>query len=96
MEVIKVDFSKCKYYDDLHKVLKETFNFPDYYGKNVDALWDCIGDILIYSSKKDILVEVYGTKNMPSNVMKNEMKLILKIFNRVHEYCSDVVFKIMS
>jgi len=27
-----------------HKMLKEIFNFPDYYGENLDALWDCITD----------------------------------------------------
>ena len=27
-----------------HKMLKDIFEFPDYYGKNLDALWDCITD----------------------------------------------------
>ena len=25
-----------------HVLLKEVFDFPDYYGKNLDAFWDCI------------------------------------------------------
>jgi len=95
MEVIKVDFSKCKYYDDLHKVLKETFNFPDYYGENIPALWDCITEVLVYSGKREILVEVYGTRSIPKELNK-VMKSILEIFDDVHEECSDVVFKIMS
>ena len=28
-----------------HKYLKETLNFPDYYGENLDALYDCLTDI---------------------------------------------------
>ena len=28
-----------------HDYLKELFDFPDYYGKNLDALYDCLGDM---------------------------------------------------
>ena len=28
-----------------HDYLKEVFNFPDYYGKNLDALYDCLCEI---------------------------------------------------
>lgn len=30
---------------DGHDYLKEILNFPDYYGKNLDALYDCLTDI---------------------------------------------------
>lgn len=30
---------------DGHDYLKEVLNFPDYYGKNLDALYDCLTDI---------------------------------------------------
>lgn len=28
-----------------HDYLKEAFDFPDYYGKNLDALYDCLCEI---------------------------------------------------
>ena len=28
-----------------HDYLKKVFDFPDYYGKNLDALYDCLTDI---------------------------------------------------
>lgn len=28
-----------------HDYLKEVLNFPDYYGKNLDALYDCLTEI---------------------------------------------------
>ena len=28
-----------------HDYLKEVFNYPDYYGKNLDALYDCLCEI---------------------------------------------------
>lgn len=39
-----LDFRKVNNIDEAHKILKETFDFPDYYGKNLDALNDCIGE----------------------------------------------------
>ena len=30
---------------DGHDYLKEILNFPDYYGKNLDALYDCLCEI---------------------------------------------------
>ena len=42
MQDITLDFTGCKYFLELHDVLKKAFGFPDYYGKNLDALWDCL------------------------------------------------------
>ena len=29
----------------VHEYLKEQLNFPEYYGKNLDALYDCLTDL---------------------------------------------------
>lgn len=49
----------------MHKYLKEVFSFPDYYGCNLDALWDCLyevrpGRITIYNA------EFAGRNSLPS------------------------------
>lgn len=31
--------------DTLHNFFAEGLDFPDYYGKNLDALFDCLGEI---------------------------------------------------
>ena len=38
---IVLDFSQCRYFLQVHELLKEKFGLPEYYGKNWDALWDC-------------------------------------------------------
>ena len=40
MNTITLDFSGIKSYWELHEYLKESFRLPDYYGHNMDALWD--------------------------------------------------------
>lgn len=42
MNVIELDFTGIKSLWELHEYLKEAFDLPDYYGHNMDALWDCL------------------------------------------------------
>ena len=39
---IVLDFSLCNNKYRIHNLLKDKFGFPDYYGENWDAFWDCI------------------------------------------------------
>ena len=55
MDKYTVDFSKVKYYIEIHEVLKRDLDFPDYYGGNTDALWDCLTDMLGDPSYIEIL-----------------------------------------
>lgn len=41
MEVI-IDGERIKTIDDFHLEIKKQLEFPDYYGENLDALWDCL------------------------------------------------------
>ena len=66
-----LDFTNCKYYDDLHETIKKSFNFPDYYGKNLDAFWDCI------SCDCDInFVTILGSKKVPDDLKSTVKKII--------------------
>ena len=42
---IELDASKMKTRSSAHPYLKETLSFPDYYGNNLDALFDCLTDL---------------------------------------------------
>lgn len=47
MEII-LDGKKFTSVDRLHEILQIKLDFPDYYGKNLNALWDCLtGDIAL-------------------------------------------------
>lgn len=48
---IVLDFTDCKYPADIHRVLKDSFGFPEYYGANGDALWDCLNDLFLAQKK---------------------------------------------
>ncbi|MCD7723200.1 MAG: barstar family protein [Clostridiales bacterium] len=43
---IIIDFSDCLYPDSLHNEIKDKLELPDWYGKNLDALWDSLTGII--------------------------------------------------
>jgi len=54
MATIKLDFRSAKYFMDIHEILKSTFEFPEYYGQNLSALWDCLYEFCPLDAKIEI------------------------------------------
>ena len=50
---IIIDFASCRP-EEIHTMLKEKFGFPEYYGRNLSALWDCLRDLV--SDEKEYAV----------------------------------------
>lgn len=90
-KIIEIDFSFCKYLGEIHKRLKDSLGFPEYYGENLSALWDCLR---FYSFEKTIIV-VKGTEKV-ANELKDDVSDILKIFDRVHTENTAIEFQILS
>ena len=42
---IDIDELRMTNKKDLHSYMKEVFEFPEYYGKNLDALYDCLCEV---------------------------------------------------
>lgn len=51
-----IDFTEVNYFVQFHYAIMEGLDFPDYYGCNWDALWDCLTDMV---GRKNI-IEIYG------------------------------------
>ena len=45
MRQILLDLTKAKTRRDVHETIASELGFPDYYGYNLDALYDCLTDI---------------------------------------------------
>ena len=44
-EKYTIDFTNVNYYLEMHAVIWYALEFPDYYGCNWDAFWDCLTDM---------------------------------------------------
>lgn len=51
MKKVIIDGSKITSREELHKFLQQQFDFPDYYGRNLDALYDLLS---CYSDEVEI------------------------------------------
>jgi len=84
---IYLDFSKCTTRRELHEELAAKFAFPEYYGHNLDALWDCLTDL----DSEDITVKIMNTpdsETVEEDVLSYFL-LILKVFAEASETLED-------
>ena len=70
-ELYTLDFSKVNYINEVHQIIKDELDFPDYYGMNWDAFWDCLTDMVgdpihtvIIREIKFILYDLMDVVNM--------------------------------
>ncbi len=56
MKNFVIDFRKVKNIEEAHKVMMEEFDFPSYYGENLDALNDSLSEMII-ENKVYIIVD---------------------------------------
>ena len=55
-ELYTIDFTDVEYYYEMHFVIRDALDWPDYYGCNWDAFWDCLRDM----SGRPLHVEIIG------------------------------------
>jgi len=61
MKTIELNGEKLENRNDSHEYLKELFDFPDYYGNNLDAFNDCLSEI---SEDTEIWISRYSLRLM--------------------------------
>lgn len=75
-KTITLDLTDCKYLGELHERIRTAFDFPEWYGANLDAFWDLL------SSECDAdEVILTGVNTMPEELRKY-MSDIYKILDR--------------
>ena len=92
MKKIILDFTDCRYILRLYEILQEGFGFPDWFGKNLDALWDLLRD---YAGCPPILVQIKGIETMPQE-LRGHMDEVLKVFVEAHQEVPQLRFEVLS
>ena len=81
-----LDFTNVKTLVDIHVILDKEFDFPDYYGANWDAFWDCITDVII--SHKRLNLEIIGLDKIYSE-FKEDVDVFVKMLKRLKHIYND-------
>jgi len=74
-----LDFTGVKHYLEFHREIQKSLEFPDYYGMNYDALWDCLTDICYETH-----VAVKGVHTL-SKDLSEAAKIVIGIFQEASE-----------
>ena len=84
-----VDFTNVKYYLEMHAVIKKSLDFPDYYGCNWSAFWDCLSDM----RGDPVHIEIIGLDSLEKfEGVSDKMIEILKRFKHFNnDLFSDII-----
>lgn len=83
MEKVTVDLTNCCCLDDLHQRFKEALGFPEYYGNNLSAFWDCLNRDCAVNS-----VSVIGSESIADD-LKPTMEKIAEMLEENRQYWAD-------
>ena len=78
-----LNLTDCKYWDELHERIKIALDFPDYYGKNWDAFWDCI------NRECDIDFLTIKSTSKVTNDLKPAIKILKELLEENKKYWAD-------
>lgn len=76
--------------EQTHRYLKQEFNFPQYYGNNLDALWDCLTDIM-----EETTIILKNEQSLKDNLGEYGEQII-SIFQELEEEYLNFKFEIIS
>ena len=80
-ELYVLDFSKAKQYNEIHSIIKKELDFPDYYGCNWDAFWDCLTDMV----GRPVNIRIIGIENI-ENKFNDSAKIMIEILKEFKHY----------
>ena len=83
-ELYTLDFSKVNSIQEIHQIIKDELDFPDYYGMNWDACWDCLTDMIC----DPIHIEIIGIERV-QNKFSNDAEIMLRILKRLKHHYND-------
>ena len=87
MNRIVIDFSDCLYPDSLHNEIKDKLDLPDWYGKNLDALWDSLTGMI--ETPVEIKI-VFKPKAKAAQKMKPYVNQIIGVFKDAEKEYNEI------
>ena len=75
-----IDLTDCKYIMDLHERIRVSLDFPDWYGKNWSAFWDCLSVDCEYN-----FITVTGESRV-ADILKESVAKMNELLERNRRY----------
>ena len=86
MKKYTVDFTNVNYYLEMHAVIWKSLDFPDYYGGNWDAFWDCLTEMY----GEPVHIEIIGLDVLERKFGTDTTQKMIEILKRYKHFCDDM------
>lgn len=77
-----LDFSSCKYLGEIHDIIRNELELPEWYGANLDALWDAVTGLMYVPANIKI---IFKPETKASQSLSEEIEKIISLFIEVRE-----------
>ena len=82
IEKYTLDFTNCKNKEEFYDIIENSFYFPEYFGRNMDAVWDCIA----WEIDKSKPIEIIGINKLTGYTKILSESFLLLINNFIRKY----------
>ena len=93
MKIIVIDFSKCKYPMDLHNEIRKKLELPEWYGNNLDALWDML---TVFIETPIEITVIYKPENKAAENLKENVLKVIETFKEAAQEDEEIKFSYES
>ena len=76
MKIVILDAKKMLEKEKMHEYFAKKFDFPEYYGKNLDALFDCLCEI-----NEPTLIKLKNEKFLDDSAKESLIRLFRDVCN---------------
>lgn len=93
-DIYTLDFTNVTHFLEIHFIIRRELDFPDYYGCNWDAFWDCLTDMY----GRPVHIEILGLDVIEQNFgdAAEKMLTILKRFKHFEaSFTNDILIEIV-
>ena len=78
-----------------HQILKNVFEFPEYYGENLNAFWDCITDYAIGCLHHGTEKVIWKDFNISKKNIGDEADILLEILQKAIEKYGGLIIEVI-
>lgn len=88
-----LDFSECNYLGEIHQKIQTVLGLPDWYGQNLDALWDAITGIMYLPAEITI---IFQPQTIQALQLSEEVDKIITVFKEAADEFGEIVLNIVK
>ena len=87
-----LNFTQCKYLSEVHRTIQQELELPEWYGRNLDALWDSLTGIMYLPAEITIIYSF----NYSDKALADEIDKMIDIFKEAAEEYPEIVVHVQA